>query len=69
MSDNPASMAGRGNEMREDDERDTARRPIYVSNPPAHAGIVAALRTAFSDGTRSSSDQDDEFSELLARLN
>ena len=70
MSDNPVSMAGRGNEKSSDEKRDSARRPIFVSGPPAHAGIVAALRTAFAPGPRSpDNDVEDEFSALLERLN
>jgi hypothetical protein len=43
------------------------RRIIRVDIPPAHAGITAALRRAFSpvnDDTR-----EDDFSDLLRRLN
>ena len=69
MSDNPVSMAGRGNEKSSDEKRDSARHPIFVSGPPAHAGIIAALRAAFGEGARLPDNDDDEFSDLLKRLN
>jgi len=43
------------------------RRIIRVDIPPAHAGITAALRRAFSPVNDEPRDQD--FSELLRRLN
>ena len=43
------------------------RRIIQVDIPPAHAGITAALRRAFSPVNDDSHDQ--HFSELLRRLN
>ena len=69
MSDNPVSMAGRGNGKSSEEKRESARRPIFVSGPPAHAGIVAALRTAFGEGARLPESQDDGFAKLLGRLN
>jgi hypothetical protein len=43
------------------------RRVIRVDIPPAHAGITAALRRAFSPVNDDSRERD--FSELLRRLN
>jgi hypothetical protein len=43
------------------------RRIIRVDIPPAHAGITAALRRAFSPVNDDSCEQD--FSDLLRRLN
>jgi hypothetical protein len=42
------------------------RRIIRVDIPPAHAGITAALRRAFSPANDTSCEQD--FSDLLRRL-
>lgn len=43
------------------------RRIIRVDIPPAHAGITAALRRAFSPLPHDACERD--FSELLRRLN
>jgi len=43
------------------------RRIIRVDLPPAHAGIMAALRRAFEAAASEPSDRD--FAELLRRLN
>lgn len=43
------------------------RRIIRVDIPPAHAGITAALRRAFSPVNDDAREQD--FSDLLRRLN
>jgi hypothetical protein len=43
------------------------RRIIRVDIPPAHAGITAALRRAFSPANDELCD--DNFSDLLRRLN
>jgi hypothetical protein len=43
------------------------RRIIRVDIPPAHAGITAALRRAFSPVNNDS--RQDDFSDLLRRLN
>jgi len=43
------------------------RRIIRVDIPPAHAGITAALRRAFSPVN--DDDRDPDFSDLLRRLN
>jgi hypothetical protein len=43
------------------------RRIIRVDIPPAHAGITAALRRAFSPAIEERCEQD--FAELLRRLN
>jgi len=43
------------------------RRIIRVDIPPAHAGITAALRRAFSPSNDDDCEQD--FSDLLRRLN
>ena len=43
------------------------RRIIRVDIPPAHAGITAALRRAFSPANDDDCEQD--FSDLLRRLN
>jgi hypothetical protein len=43
------------------------RRLIQVDFPPAHAGIMAALRRAFEAAACEPSDRD--FAELLRRLN
>jgi len=43
------------------------RRIIRVDIPPAHAGITAALRRAFSPVNDDDCEQD--FSDLLRRLN
>jgi hypothetical protein len=43
------------------------RRIIRVEVPPAHAGIMAALRRAFEAAASEPSDRD--FAELLRRLN
>ena len=43
------------------------RRIIQVDFPPAHAGIMAALRRAFEEAAAEPCDRD--FSELLRRLN
>lgn len=43
------------------------RRVIQVDFPPAHAGIMAALRRAFEAAAAEPSDRD--FAELLRRLN
>jgi hypothetical protein len=43
------------------------RRLIQVDVPPAHAGIMAALRRAFEAAAAEPSDRD--FAELLRRLN
>lgn len=48
------------------------RRPIFVESPPAHAGIVSALRTAFAVGPTvpdNDVEEEDEFAALLKRLN
>ena len=46
---------------------DIGRRIIRVDVPPAHAGIMAALRRAFESAASEPSDRD--FAELLRRLN
>jgi len=43
------------------------RRIIRVDIPPAHAGITAALRRAFSPVN--DDDREQDFSDLLRRLN
>ncbi|HEU0285105.1 MAG TPA: hypothetical protein VFR52_08180 [Sphingomicrobium sp.] len=43
------------------------RRIIRVDIPPAHAGITAALRRAFSPVNDDA--REDDFSDLLRRLN
>ena len=43
------------------------RRIIRVDIPPAHAGIMAALRRAFESAEAESCDRD--FDELLRKLN
>lgn len=43
------------------------RRLIQVDIPPAHAGIMAALRRAFEAAASEPCDRD--FTELLRRLN
>ena len=43
------------------------RRVIQVDFPPAHAGIMAALRRAVEAAAAEPSDRD--FAELLRRLN
>jgi hypothetical protein len=43
------------------------RRIIRVDLPPAHAGIMAALRRAFEAAASEPSDRD--FADLLRRLN
>lgn len=43
------------------------RRVIRVDIPPAHAGIMAALRRAFEAAAAEPSDRD--FADLLRRLN
>jgi hypothetical protein len=43
------------------------RRVIRVDIPPAHAGITAALRRAFSPAGADPCEQD--FSDLLRKLN
>jgi hypothetical protein len=43
------------------------QRVIRVDVPPAHAGIMAALRRAFEAAASEPSDRD--FAELLRRLN
>jgi len=43
------------------------RRIIRVDIPPAHAGITAALRRAFSPVN--DDDCEEDFSDLLRRLN
>jgi hypothetical protein len=53
---------GPGVELKEID-----RRIIRVDGPPAHAGIMAALRRAFETAASEPSDRD--FAELLRRLN
>jgi hypothetical protein len=47
--------------------KDIGRRIIRVDVPPAHAGIMAALRRAFEAAASEPSDRD--FAELLRRLN
>ena len=47
--------------------QDIGRRIIRVDVPPAHAGIMAALRRAFEAAASEPSDRD--FAELLRRLN
>jgi hypothetical protein len=46
---------------------DIGRRIIRVDVPPAHAGIMSALRRAFEAAASEPSDRD--FAELLRRLN
>jgi hypothetical protein len=43
------------------------RRIIRIDVPPAHAGIMSALRRAFEAAASEPSDRD--FAELLRRLN
>ena len=43
------------------------RRIIRVDLPPAHAGVMAALRRAFEAAASEPSDRD--FADLLRRLN
>jgi hypothetical protein len=47
--------------------RSMDRRIIRVDLPPAHAGIMAALRRAFEAAASEPSDRD--FADLLRRLN
>ena len=47
--------------------RSMERRIIRVDLPPAHAGIMAALRRAFEAAASEPSDRD--FADLLRRLN
>jgi hypothetical protein len=47
--------------------RSMERRIIRVELPPAHAGIMAALRRAFEAAASEPSDRD--FADLLRRLN
>ena len=47
--------------------RSMERRLIRVDAPPAHAGIMAALRRAFEAAASEPCDRD--FDELLRRLN
>jgi len=47
--------------------RSMERRIIRVDLPPAHAGVMAALRRAFEAAASEPSDRD--FAELLRRLN
>jgi hypothetical protein len=54
--------SGTGSEVRSMD-----RRIIRVDLPPAHAGIMAALRRAFEAAASEPSDRD--FADLLRRLN
>jgi hypothetical protein len=49
------------------DLNDIGRRIIRIDVPPAHAGIMAALRRAFEAAASEPSDRD--FAELLRRLN
>jgi hypothetical protein len=51
-----------GSELRSRD-----RRIIQVDLPPAHAGIMAALRRAFEAAASEPCDRD--FSDILRRLN
>lgn len=51
-----------GSELRSHD-----RRIIQVDLPPAHAGIMAALRRAFEAAASEPCDRD--FADLLRRLN
>jgi hypothetical protein len=46
---------------------DMDRRPIRIDLPPAHMGVMAALRHAFEAAAREPSDRD--FAELLRKLN
>jgi len=43
------------------------RRLIQIDSPPAHAGIMAALRRAFEAAASEPCDRD--FADLLRRLN
>jgi hypothetical protein len=43
------------------------RRPIQLDLPPAHAGIMAALRRSFEAAASEPSDRD--FADLLRQLN
>jgi len=47
--------------------RSMERRIIRVDLPPAHAGVMAALRRAFEAAASEPSDRD--FADLLRRLN
>ena len=47
--------------------RSMERRIIRVDLPPAHAGVMAALRRAFEAAASEPSDRD--FAELLRKLN
>lgn len=49
------------------ESNDIGRRIIRVDVPPAHTGIMAALRRAFEAAASEPSDRD--FAELLRRLN
>jgi hypothetical protein len=49
------------------DVSDMDRRIIQVELPPAHAGIMAALRRAFEAAAREPCDRD--FADLLRNLN
>ena len=49
------------------DERTDDRRPIVVDPHSPHAGIVASLRRAFAPACKARTD--DEFAELLKKLN
>ena len=69
MNEKPAPKAGAGSDRENLRDRHASRRPFLIGDPPAHAGIVAALRTAFGDGVRAPDNDDDVFAKLLARLN
>lgn len=70
MTNASASKAGSEDEIQlRTDAIRKGRHAIFVDSPPAHAGIVAALRSAFSEGERLPDNDDDGFAELLARLN
>lgn len=68
MKNSTASKAGCvEQEYHEDVEAAKGRRAIFVDCPPAHAGTVAALRSAFSEPVRGDS-VDREFEALLSKL-
>lgn len=60
-----------GDKNKKEDRTPQGRRPIFVDTPPAHAGIVSALRTAFAVGSVAphNDEDEDEFAALLSRIN
>ena len=69
MTNSTASKAGCVEQSyREDVDAAKGRRAIFVDCPPAHAGTVAALRSAFRESLRGD-PADREFATLLSKLN